>query len=58
MTMRVVLAADEILALDQQDPSTTSDGGVERLLVRLHQRVERARGALDPTDDDRRRIAM
>ena len=53
----VVLNADEITALDQQNPSTAGDGGFQRFIVGLQQKLRRGTSELILTDDDQEAIA-
>lgn len=45
--MTVYLNAQEIAALDVQNPANRSDGGFQSLLVKMQLRVDRATGRLD-----------
>jgi hypothetical protein len=52
----VVLNQQEIAVLDEQDPSTRGDGGFQRLMVDLQNRLRRSTSELKLTDDDLQRI--
>ncbi len=56
--MKVTLNTPEIAEIDKQDPSKSSDGGYQGLLVGLQKRIDRTTGELTLTSDDLRRIPM
>ena len=52
----VRLTADEIAALDEQEPFTANDGGYQGLLVKLQQQLDRNTNDLQLNDTDLDRI--
>ena len=55
--MWIVLNADELALLDEQDPSTVNDGGFQNILVGFQKRVRRGTSELKLTDDEVQRVA-
>lgn len=55
--MRVMLNAYELAELDLQNPATKGNGGWQRLIVGLQERVNRATGELMLSGKDIERIA-
>lgn len=55
--MWIVLNADELTLLDQQDPSTANDGGFQNMLVGFQKGLRRGTSELKLTEDDVQRIA-
>jgi hypothetical protein len=56
--MEAFLNADEIAALDEQDPASKGDGGWQGLIVGFQERVDRQTGRLLLSAEDIRRIKM
>jgi hypothetical protein len=50
--MKVKLNAQEIAALDRQDPNTLANGGFQRFLVNQQRKLNRETGEIDLDDSD------
>src|SRR5437867_1557286 len=53
----IVLNADEIAALDQQNPSTARDGGFQSFIVGLQHKLRRGTSEIILDDQDQENIA-
>ncbi len=56
MRYRIQLSEADVVALNQQDPSTAGDGGFQGLLVKLQKQIDPETNELQLDDDDVRRI--
>ena len=53
----VILTAEEIAVLDEQDPSKEKDGGFQKFMVKLQKKLGRGTSEMILTDDDQEAIA-